>query len=113
MNSLDTSHCRINSDCAIPLRAWALRVGAGWLDDAIAEVDFSANEVVGVSGSRYDYDVVSLNLGSQNALGNVADDMRDRVLAVKPCSDFVRLWLRLRRRNARRGSRHKSGALPT
>ena len=27
-------------DCAIPLRAWALSVGARWLDDAIAEVDF-------------------------------------------------------------------------
>jgi len=80
------------SDCAIPLGAWALSVGASWLDDTIAEVDFSANEVVGVSGTRYGYDAVSLNVGSRNALGNVADDMRDRVLAVKPFSDFVRRW---------------------
>ena len=83
-------------DCAIPLRAWALSVGARWLDDAIAEVDFSTNEVVGVSGSRYGYDVVSLNGGSRNALGNVTGDMRDRVLAVKPFSDFVRRWQALR-----------------
>lgn len=50
--------------CAIPLKAWAMSVGATWLDDTIAEVDFSANEVVGVSRSRYGYDVVSLNVGS-------------------------------------------------
>lgn len=79
-------------DCAIDLGRVARAAGIEWIEDALVDVDFAAREAVGASGRRIPYDLVSLNVGSENLPGTRAPGSTVRVLGAKPFADFVDGW---------------------
>jgi NADH dehydrogenase FAD-containing subunit len=84
-------------ECAIDLRRVAGAAGVEWIEDTLVDVDFAAREGVGASGRRHPYDLLSLNVGSENLLGERAPGSTVRVLGAKPFAGFVagwRAWLR-------------------
>lgn len=81
-------------DCAIDLARVAAAAGIEWIQGTLADVDFGAREVVGADGRRYPYDLLSLNVGSENLLGDLTADVRACVLGAKPFAEFVAGWRR-------------------
>jgi NADH dehydrogenase FAD-containing subunit len=79
-------------DCAIDLRRVAESVGIEWIEDALVDVAFGTREAVGASGRRYRYDLLSLNVGSENLPGERSPGSTVRVLGAKPFADFVAGW---------------------
>lgn len=79
-------------DCAIDLRRVAESAGIEWIEDALVDVAFGARQAVGASGRRYPYDLLSLNVGSENLPGERAPGATVRVLGAKPFADFVAGW---------------------
>jgi NADH dehydrogenase FAD-containing subunit len=79
-------------DCAIDLHRVATSAGLHWVADTLVDVDFAAREAVGASGRRHRYDLLSLNVGSSNLLGDRAPGSTVRVLGAKPFADFVDGW---------------------
>ncbi len=84
-------------DCSIDLAGVARRAGVDWIEDTIVDVDFRAREAIGASGRRHRYDLLSLNVGSENPPGAVAPGSTVRVLGAKPFAAFVDGWSAWRR----------------
>lgn len=91
-------------ECSIDLSRVARAAGAQWIEDTLVGVDFRAREAIGAGGRRYGYDLLSLNVGSENALGERTPDASVRVLGAKPFAAFVEGWAAWRR-EARAGAR--------
>jgi NADH dehydrogenase FAD-containing subunit len=79
-------------ECAIDLRAVAVRSGLEWVEDTLVDVDFPAREAIGAGGRRHRYDLLSLNVGSANLIGEVAPGSSVRVIGAKPFAGFVAGW---------------------
>ncbi|HWS76167.1 MAG TPA: hypothetical protein VN324_13570, partial [Quisquiliibacterium sp.] len=62
-------------DCAIDLAAVCARSGIDWIRDRIVDVDFAARVALGVHAS-YPFDLASINVGSDNGLGELDADVR-------------------------------------
>lgn len=92
------------NDCSIDLSRVARAAGVDWIEDTLVDVDFRAREAIGASGLRHGYDLLSLNVGSENALGERAPGATVRVLGAKPFAAFVDGWAAWRR-EARPGAR--------
>ncbi|UCE30326.1 MAG: FAD-dependent oxidoreductase, partial [Burkholderiales bacterium] len=78
--------------CAIPLRRWCEAAGVRWIEDRVVDIAFPDRRALGASGRSYRYDLVSINVGSENALGEVDAAVQDRVLGAKPFARFVDRW---------------------
>ncbi|MFM1989601.1 MAG: hypothetical protein RJA99_2558 [Pseudomonadota bacterium] len=79
--------------CAIDLRRVAEASGIDWIEDAVVGLDLAARCVVGAGGRRYPYELLSLNVGSENppgASGLEGDPVT--VLGAKPFEAFVAGW---------------------
>jgi NADH dehydrogenase FAD-containing subunit len=84
-------------DCSIDLARVARQAGVDWIEDTLVDVDFRAREAIGASGRRHRYDLLSLNVGSENAIGERAPGATVRVLGAKPFAAFVDGWTAWRR----------------
>jgi NADH dehydrogenase FAD-containing subunit len=78
-------------DCAIDLRELAQRAGVEWVTDTLVDIDFQARQAVGAHGTRYGWDLLSLNVGTAVDPG-VIRDAALTVLPVKPFGHFVQRW---------------------
>jgi NADH dehydrogenase FAD-containing subunit len=78
-------------DCAIDLRELAQRAGVEWVTDRLVDIDFQARQAVGAQGTRYGWDLLSLNVGTAVDPG-VIRDAALTVLPVKPFGQFVQRW---------------------
>ena len=81
-------------ECSIDLARVAAAAGIEWVQGTLVDVDFGAREVVGADGRRHSYDLLSLNVGSENLRGDLTSDVRACVLGAKPFADFVAGWRR-------------------
>jgi NADH dehydrogenase FAD-containing subunit len=79
-------------DCSIDLERVARAAGIEWIEDALADVDFRSREAIGASGRRHRYDLLSLNVGSENPTGERAPGSTVHVLGAKPFAAFVDGW---------------------
>ena len=78
-------------DCAIDLRELAQRAGVEWVTDTLVDIDFQARQAVGAQGTRYGWDLLSLNVGTAVDPG-VIRNAALTVLPVKPFGHFVQRW---------------------
>ncbi|HYF60554.1 MAG TPA: FAD-dependent oxidoreductase [Burkholderiaceae bacterium] len=81
-------------ECSIDLRRLALAAGLEWIEDALVDLDVHRREAIGASGRRHPYDLLSLNVGSDAALGEIAPGAAPRVIGAKPFASFVDDWRR-------------------
>jgi NADH dehydrogenase FAD-containing subunit len=79
------------ADCEIDLQAVCALAGIQWVCDTLVNVDFPAQMAIGRSGRRYEFDRLSLNVGSDTQV-SPADSSRPVVLSVKPFGHFVSAW---------------------
>lgn len=79
-------------DCAIDLRRVARAAGIDWIEDTVVGLDHAARCALGAGGRRYPYDLLSLNVGSENPPGETAPGDRVTVLGAKPFEAFVAGW---------------------
>jgi selenide,water dikinase len=81
-------------DCAIDLRRVATAAGVEWCAGTVVDIDFAARAAITADGRRHPYDLLSLNVGSANHVGDLAPDASITVLAAKPFAAFVDGWTR-------------------
>jgi NADH dehydrogenase FAD-containing subunit len=79
-------------DCAIDLRRLCESAGIAWIEDTVVDIDFTTRVAIGAAG-QYAFDLASVNVGSANRLGDVANAGAGcTVLGAKPFADFVARW---------------------
>jgi NADH dehydrogenase FAD-containing subunit len=79
-------------DCVIDLERVCAASGIEWIRDALVDVDFPGRRAIGAEGREHRYDLLSLNVGSENRADLGDADPRIRVLGAKPFADFVAGW---------------------
>ncbi len=77
--------------CSIDLRALADAAGVRLILQVAARIEADARTVVLADGAQYDYDLLSLDIGSETELSwpGVLDD---RLLPVRPIQRFMQRW---------------------
>ena len=76
--------------CAIDLARASREHGIEWVRDEIVDIDFMRREAIG-SGGRHPFDLLSINVGSVNELGEIGAGA-PLVLGAKPFANLVRTW---------------------
>lgn len=80
-------------DIRIDLQKLCRSVGAIFIEDAVLAIDPKANELIGVDGTVYQYDLVSFDIGSRT---NAPKKVTDYVSSIKPNYRFPDALLQLR-----------------
>jgi NADH dehydrogenase FAD-containing subunit len=81
-------------DCVIDLRRVCELAGIEWVEDELVDVDFARRCAIGAAGRRHRYDLLSLNVGSENRFEVEESDPQVVVLGTKPFAGFVDGWER-------------------
>lgn len=86
-----------HADCHIDLDALTRAARVRFVYDVVTDLDPGNRSLVCASGTHYDYDVVSLDIGSALTRDLLQPDDRHGV-AVKPTEHFLSRWAQLARR---------------
>jgi len=79
------------SDCQIDLRPLALVAGVELVIDQVVGMDADRRLVTLSDGSQLDYELVSLDVGSETNLSWL-EVLQDRLLPIKPLGVFMQRW---------------------
>lgn len=77
--------------CALPLARIAGRAGLRWIGGVAVDIDFRERRVRTADGTWHPYDLIALNVGSENTLGDTPAGT-EGVLGAKPFATFVERW---------------------
>lgn len=81
-------------DCRIDLAPWAERAGARLVLGCVTQLDAQARTLHTDAGERFDYDLLSLDVGSQTDCGAL-QPLGARLLPLKPLDAFYARWPKL------------------
>lgn len=79
------------ADCRIDVRPLAEAAGARFLEDRVTALDATRRQLTLASGATLDYDLLSLDVGSEIDAGWAAP-LGPRLLPIKPLDAFANAW---------------------
>jgi len=78
-------------DCRVDLLALAEAAGARFLESAATGLDAGARKVQLADGSSLDYDLLSMDVGSETR-APILTAAGTRLITIKPLADFIEAW---------------------